>query len=89
MRELVPTPLIQNKLLKLKIVDLRMNEIPGFEYLEIISHASPKKNIPEMRLLNVEEGGGRGETRGILISKLDYIVTKHTFFMYKHKIEAF
>ena len=45
MRELVPTPLIQNKLLKLKIVDLRMNEIPGFEYLEIISHASPKKNI--------------------------------------------
>ena len=47
MRELVPTPLIQNKLLKLKIVDLRMNEIPGFEYLEIISHASPKKTFFE------------------------------------------
>ena len=61
------------------IFDLRINEIPGFEYLEIISHASPKKkyflnvlfthifismfipqgSIPEMRLLNVEEGGGR------------------------------
>ena len=56
-------------------------------YLIISSHVYSEGNIPEMLLLNVERRG-IGETRGILISKLDYTVSRHTFFMYLYKLEA-